>query len=222
MLTPIIAAVVSLVAGIFLGKVIFAKNTQKIEDEAIAKASDIVKNAESQAENIKKDRILEAKEKFLKLRAEFEDDSNKKKQILIQNEQKLKEKERSIQQSMEQTKRLESELSSQRQSLNAKDENLKRKLEEADRKRDEAEKMLASQVAQLEKIAGLSADEARQQLIDALRGEAETKASSIIKNTIEEAKLTATKEAKKVLLKRFNVQLPKMLSRTVYRIQYRI
>jgi ribonuclease Y len=200
MLTPIIAAVVSLVAGIFLGKVIFAKNTQKIEDEAIAKASDIVKNAESQAENIKKDRILEAKEKFLKLRAEFEDDSNKKKQILIQNEQKLKEKERSIQQSMEQTKRLESELSSQRQSLNAKDENLKRKLEEADRKRDEAEKMLASQVAQLEKIAGLSADEARQQLIDALRGEAETKASSIIKNTIEEAKLTATKEAKKVVI----------------------
>jgi ribonuclease Y len=116
---------------------------------------------------------------------------------------------------MEQAKRLESELSSQRQSLNAKDENLKRKLEEADRKRDEAEKMLASQVAQLEKIAGLSADEARQQLIDALRGEAETKASSIIKNTIEEAKLTATKEAKKLLLKRFNVQLPKMLSKTV-------
>jgi ribonuclease Y len=82
MLTPIIAAVVSLVAGIFLGKVIFAKNTQKIEDEAIAKASDIVKNAESQAENIKKDRILEAKEKFLKLRAEFEEDSNKRSKFL--------------------------------------------------------------------------------------------------------------------------------------------
>jgi vacuolar-type H+-ATPase subunit H len=77
--------------------------------------------------------------------------------------------------------------------------------------------MLASQVAQLEKIAGLSADEARQQLIDALRGEAETKASSIIKNTIEEAKLTATKEAKKVVIETIQRTLPKMLSKTVYR-----
>ncbi len=200
MLTTVIAAVASIVAGIFLGKILFAKNTQKLEDEAIAKAADIVKNAEVQAENIKKDRILEAKEKFLKLRSEFEEDSNKKKQILIQNEQKLKERERTIQQSQEQSKRLESELNAQRQSLTAKEENLRRKTEDVEKKREEAEKMHASQVSQLEKIAGLSADEARQQLVDALRGEAETKASSIIKNTIEEAKLTATKEAKKVVI----------------------
>ena len=201
MLTTIIAAVVvSIAAGIFLGKILFAKNTQKLEDEAIAKAADIVKNAEVQAENIKKDRILEAKEKFLKLRSEFEEDSNKKKQILIQNEQKLKERERTIQQSQEQSKRLEADLNAQRQSITAKEENLRRKTEEVEKKRDEAEKMHASQVSQLEKIAGLSADEARQQLVDALRGEAETKASSIIKNTIEEAKLTAQQEAKKVII----------------------
>eukprot|EP01137_Pigoraptor_chileana_P025583 Opistho-2@95260 len=200
MLTPIIAAVASPIAGIFVGKLAFAKNTQRIEEEATSKAADIVKNAELQAENIKKDRILEAKEKFLKLRSEFEDDSNKKKQILVQNEQKLKERERNIQISMEQTKKLESDLNSQKQSLTSKEENLRKKTEEADRKRIQAEEMLASQVTQLEKIASLTAEEARQQLIDALRAEAETKASSIIKNTIEEAKLTATKEAKKVVI----------------------
>ena len=207
MLTPIIAAVVSLIAGLFVGKAVFAKNTQKLEDEATAKAADIVKTAELQAENIKKDRILEAKEKFLKLRSEFEDDSNRKKQILIQNEQKLKERERQIQQSMdqakqtmEQTKRLEADLASQKQSLTSKEDNLRKKTDEAEKKQLQAEEMLASQVAQLEKIAGLSAADAKQQLIDALRGEAETKASSMIKNAIEEAKLTATKEAKKVVI----------------------
>eukprot|EP01136_Pigoraptor_vietnamica_P044540 Opistho-1_new@21410 len=127
MLTPIIAAVASLIAGIFVGKLAFAKNTQRIEEEATSKAADIVKNAELQAENIKKDRILEAKEKFLKLRSEFEDDSNKKKQILVQNEQKLKERERNIQISMEQTKKLESDLNSQKQSLTSKKKKKKKK-----------------------------------------------------------------------------------------------
>ncbi|MFD1816779.1 ribonucrease Y [Pseudarcicella hirudinis] len=199
-LLQIFLPLATLIGGIFAGKMIFSKNFQKVEAEANARSNDIIKNAEISAENIKKDRILEAKEKFLKLRAEFEDESNKKKQILVQNEQKLKERERTLQLTAEQSKRQEAELNSQKQSLTAKEENLKRKTEEADRKKDEAEKMLASQVAQLEKIAGLSADEARQQLVDALRGEAETKASSIIKQTIEEAKLTATKEAKKVVI----------------------
>ena len=214
MLYPIIAAVVSLIVGLFVGKAIFAKETKKIEEEATAKAADIVKTAELQAENIKKDRVLEAKEKFLKLRSEFEDDSNRKKQILVQNEQKLKERERQIQQSMdeakksmdqaklsvEQAKKIEADVMSQRQSLTSKEENLRRKTEEAEKKQAEADEMFASQVAQLEKIAGLTAVEARQQLIQAMTAEAETKASSMIKTAIEEAKLTATKEAKKVVI----------------------
>ncbi len=196
----ILSAIVSMGAGVFAGKMLFAKNYAKLEEDANAKATDILKNAEIQAENLKKNRILEAKEQFLKLRSEFEDDSNKKKQILVQNEQKLKERERLVQLSMEQSKRLEGELNSQKQSITSKEENLKKKTEDADKKRDEAEKMLASQVQQLERIAGLTAADARQQLISALTAEAETKASSIIKTTIEEAKLTATKEAKKVVI----------------------
>ena len=214
MLYPIIAAVVSLIVGLFVGKAIFAKETKKIEEEATAKAADIVKTAEILAENIKKDRVLEAKEKFLKLRSEFEDDSNRKKQILVQNEQKLKERERQIQQmmddakksteqaklSVEQAKKMESDVMSQRQSLTSKEDNLRKKTEEAEKKQAEADEMFASQVAQLEKIAGLTAIEARQQLIHAMTAEAETKASSMIKTAIEEAKLTATKEAKKVVI----------------------
>lgn len=214
MLYPIIAAVVSLIVGLFVGKAIFAKETKKIEEEATAKAADIVKTAELQAENIKKDRVLEAKEKFLKLRSEFEDDSNRKKQILVQNELKLKERERTIQLSMEdakksteqaklsveQAKKMEADVMSQRQSLTSKEDNLRKKTEEVEKKKAEADEMFASQVAQLEKIASLTAVEARQQLIQAMTAEAETKASSIIKTAIEEAKLTATKEAKKVVI----------------------
>ena len=199
-LTLLLTGIVSVVAGIFAGKMIFAKSFQKLEEDAQSKANDILKNAEDSAENIKKDRILEAKEKFLKLRAEFEDDSNRKKQVIIQNEQKIKERERIIQTSLEQTKRQEADLASQRQSLTSKEENLRRRLEEADKKHDEAQEMLTSQVSQLEKIASLTAEEARKQLIDALKAEADSKASSYIKTTIEEAKLTATKEAKKVVI----------------------
>ena len=207
MLTPIIAAIVSLIAGLFVGKIMFAKNSEKLEEIATAKAADIVKTAELQADALKQSRILEAKEKFLKLRSEFEEDSTKKKQILVQNEQTLKDRERQIQasmeqakQTMEQTKRMEADLNSQRQSLTSKEDNLKKKTEEAEKKKAEAEEMLAGQVAQLEKIAGLTAADAKQQLIDALRGEAETKASAMIKTAIEEAKLTATKEAKKIVI----------------------
>ena len=104
MLTPILAAVVSLIAGLFVGKIMFAKNSEKLEEIAILKAADIVKTAELQADALKQSRVLEAKEKFLKLRSEFEEDSTKKKQILVQNEQTLKDRERQIQSSMEQAK----------------------------------------------------------------------------------------------------------------------
>ncbi len=193
-------AIASLAGGVYWGKSSNAAANSKIEEEAQNKANDILKNAELTAENIKKDRILEAKEKFLKLRSEFEEESTRKKQILIQNEQLLKEKERNIQASLEQSKKIETELVSQKQSIASKEENLRRKTEEADKKQSEAEKMLSSQVAQLEKIAGLTTEEAKNQLIETMRGEAETKASSMIKNAIEEAKLTATKEAKKIVI----------------------
>jgi ribonuclease Y len=190
----------TLIAGVFAGKSFFSKVNKNLEAEAQKKADDILKNAEFSAENLKKDRMLEAKENFIRLKAEFEEETQAKKVILIENEQKLRDRERTLQQQSEQQKQVEQEIHSARQSIQSKEENLRKKNEEVDRKKAEAEEMLANQIAQLERISNLSANEAREQLMDALKAEAESKASSLVKQAIEEAKLTATKEAKKVVI----------------------
>ena len=87
----ILDAAVSAGVGAVIVYFVIKNTTKKTEEDAQQRAAEILKNAEITAENIKKDRILEAKEKFLKLRSEFEEDSTKKKQILVQNEQTLKE-----------------------------------------------------------------------------------------------------------------------------------
>jgi ribonuclease Y len=196
----IIISVIALAAGVFTGKVIFSKVNKDLESEAQKKADDILKNAAISAENIKKDRMLEAKENFLRLKAEFEEDTQNKKAILIENEQKLREKERILASQQETQRQVEQDLNSQKQSLASKEENNRKKSEDVERKKAEAEAMLANQISQLERISNLSADEAREQLMNALKAEAESKASSIVKTAIEEAKLTATKEAKKVVI----------------------
>lgn len=189
----LIAIASALAVGFFIAKSLFQKSSAKIEQEAQGRAAEILRNAESSADNIKKDRILEAKEKFLRLKEEFEEDANKKRGILQSNEQKLKQREQTISQLMEQNKRRENELETQKNALT-------QQTETATKRREEAERMLNQQVAQLEKIANLTADEARDQLVEALRAEAETRAASHIKNVMEESRLTATKEAKKIVI----------------------
>ncbi len=186
--TLVTATIVFLITRYFLGKTI--KNR---DAEAEIRAVDIIKNAEEKAENIKNQKILEAKENFLKRRAEFEEETNKRKRILQENEAKLKDLERQVNQQRDQSKRKEDELEKQRQQVTQQQESIKKKT-------DEAEKARLNAIAQLERIAGLTADEARQQLVDNLKAEAETRASSYVKNIVEEAKLTATKEAKKIVI----------------------
>jgi ribonuclease Y len=196
----LLSAVVSAAVGAAIMYFALKKANKKTEEDAQQRALEIVKNAEITAENIKKDRILEAKEKYLKLKSEFEDDSNKKKQIIIQNEQKIKQreqqltqKEQQLNQMTEQNKRRENELENQKK-------NLEQQTETASKRREEAEKMHKSQVEQLERIANLTAEQAKLQLIEAIQADAQTQASAYIKNTIDEAKLTATKEAKKIVI----------------------
>ncbi len=186
--------------GLVAGRTLLKKVYVKQEQEAEEKARLILREAELTAENLKKDRILEAKEKYLKMKAEFEEEVNKKKQIVITNENKLKQREQGIQQkeqnlnkTLEQVKRKESELDAVKEDLTA-------QLEAVNRRKEEAEKLRASQVEKLEKIANLTAEDARNQLVEALKDEAQTRASGFIKNIVEEAKMTATKEAKKVVI----------------------
>lgn len=189
----ILDAAVSASVGAAIVYFVLKKANKNAESAAETRAAEIVKNAEITAENIKKDRILEAKEKYLKLKSEFEEDSNKKKQIILQNEQRIKQREQQLNQMTEQSKRRENELETLKT-------NLEQQLETATKRRDEAEKMHRSQVEQLERIANLTAEQAREQLVEALRAEAQAQASAHIKNVIDEAKLTATKEAKKIVI----------------------
>ncbi|RYF88410.1 MAG: ribonuclease Y, partial [Chitinophagaceae bacterium] len=112
---------------------------------------------------------------------------------IIQNENKLKQREQNLSNQLEQVKRKETELNAAKEGLTAQQESLKKR-------RDEVEKERESVIGTLEKIANLTASEAREQLIHTLRSEAESKASSYIKDIIDQAKLTATKEAKKVVV----------------------
>ncbi|MFD2522724.1 ribonuclease Y [Emticicia soli] len=192
-ITMLLTDLVALAIGFFAGRALIKKTFQTKEAEAEVRANEVLRNAQQSAENLKKDKILEAKEHFLKLKAEFDEEANKRKNIIIQNEQKVKQMQQQAAQMLEQNKRRENELDTLQHKLNE-------QVEVANKRKEEAERMLSQQVEQLEKIANLTAEQAKQQLIDALKGEAETKASSYIKQTIEEAKLTATKESKKIII----------------------
>ncbi|CAN5826740.1 hypothetical protein BH24BAC1_BH24BAC1_03940 [soil metagenome] len=100
-----VTAVIALGLGVVIGQVLLRRVLSEKEEEARDRASRIIKEAEQQAETIKKDRILEAKEKYLKLKAEFEDDVNKKKNIILQNENKVKQREQAATKQLEQAKR---------------------------------------------------------------------------------------------------------------------
>lgn len=189
----ILTGLVGLSAGIVAGKILFRPSFSKAEKKAREKAEILVKEAELQAETLKKDKILEAKEKLIKMKAEYEEEANRRKNQIIGNENKLKQKEQVLSKEMEQLKRKEDELESMK-------ENLKAQLEIIAKRKSELERIKLEEVSALERIANLSADEARDQLVEALKDEARTKASSFIKQFMEDAKLTATKDAKKIVL----------------------
>src|SRR5688500_20062803 len=112
-------ALVSLGIGIFIGRSLLRQVLKREEEEAREKAKLIIREAELNAESVKKDRILEAKEKYLRLKSEFEEEVSKKKNIIIQNENKVKQREQQLNTQLEQIKKKENELSNQKEQLNA-------------------------------------------------------------------------------------------------------
>src|SRR5687767_4604832 len=197
MSTTVIAIVASIIAVIVLspliGSWLYKRKLQKNEVDAEAKAKLILKEAEIAAENLKKDKILEAKEKLLKMKSEFEEEANKKKSLIISNEQKIKQREQTLSKEIENLKRKEGELDDIRTDLAAQLEHVKKRKEELD-------KFNQQKIQVLENISKLTAEEAREQLVASLKDEAQTKASSYIKDIMEQAKLSATKEAKKIVV----------------------
>ena len=192
-LTIAITAVVALMAGVFIGRFLLQKFNKNLHEALEEKGKRIVKEAERTAENIKKDKILEAREKYLKLKSEFEEEANRKKNQIISNENKLKQRENNLSKQLEQIKRKEAELESAKENVDAQLDIVRKRKEDLEKSRDE-------QVRALEKVAQLSANEAREQLIETLKEEAESKASALVKEIMDEAKLTGAKEAKKIVV----------------------
>ncbi|MFN3664939.1 MAG: ribonuclease Y [Sediminibacterium sp.] len=189
----IITGAAALIVGLIAGKLIFAKNTQKQVDEANLQAQNILKEAELRAETIKKEKQLEAKERFVQLKAEHEREVNERNRKISESENRAKQKEISINQK-------EAALDKQIKENEAIKENLNRQIEVVNQKRTELEKHQEEHIRRLEKIAGLSADEARAQLIESLRQEAQTRALSMQQEIIEDAKQKANKEARKIVI----------------------
>lgn len=182
----IIVAMIALGAGAGIMYVVNQNTLKK-------KAADMLKEAEAKGELLLKNRQLEAKEKFLQLKAEHEKEVSQRNQQIAQQENKLKQKEQTLNQKIEQTQRKDAEMDQLKQTL-------QRQQEILSQKKEELEKQIGSQVKQLEKIAGLTAEEAKKQLVETLTNEARTDAMTYIKDIVDEAKLTAGKEAKKVIL----------------------
>lgn len=189
----IIIGVVALVIGTVLGKIIFAKNTKKQVEEAEQQSKLILKEAELTAENLRKEKELDAKEKFVQMKAAHEKDVMQRNQKIVDTENRIKQKEQSINQK-------EGNLEKQVKENEAIKETLNRQIEVVNSKRTELEKHQEEHIRRLEKVAGLSAEDAKAQLIDSLRQEAQTRALVIQQEIIEEAKLKANKEARKIVI----------------------
>jgi ribonucrease Y len=190
---PIIIGVVALIAGIILGKFFFAKNTKKQLEEAEKEAQKLISDAQLQAETLKKEKQLEAKERFVQLKAEHDKEVFQRNQKLSDAENRLKQKEQSINQKDQNVERLIKDNESIKETLN-------RQIEVVNIKRTELEKHQEEHIRRLEKVSGLSAEEAKSQLIESLRQEANSHALILQQEIIDEAKLRANKEARKIII----------------------
>ena len=156
-------------------------------------AAGVLRKAEEEAEIIKKNKIVEAKEKFIALKLEHENHVRQAEQKLHQQEQRVQQRDQQLNQKQSEVQRAQNELNTQKQNIENQQKALERKTQEIDRLHKAAEQ-------QLEQISGLSAEEAKKQLVDALKDEAKTAAMAFINDTMDEARLTANKEAKKIII----------------------
>ena len=189
----IIIGAAALILGLVLGKLVFAKNTKKQIAEAEQQSRKIIADGQLQAENLKKERLLEAKEKFVQLKSDHDRDVMQRNQKIVEAESRIKQKEQSINQK-------DQNLEKQVKDNEAIKETLNRQIEIVNIKRTELEKHQEEHIRRLEKVAGLSAEEAKSQLIESLKQEAHTKAIAIQQEIIEDAKLKANKEARKIVI----------------------
>jgi len=191
-------AILSLFIGAVLGFVITAVIQKKKSNSALnaaqKEAQSILRDAEKEAEQIKKDKIFQAKEKFLELKAEHE-------KVILSKDKKIDEAEKRVRDKESQVSAEIKKNQSLKDSLEKELETLNKRLERIEKREEELERLHQSQVQQLEVLSGLSAEEAKSELVNSLKEKAKTDAMAFVQNALEEAKLTAQQEAKKVVIK---------------------
>ncbi|MBO9681607.1 MAG: ribonuclease Y [Flavisolibacter sp.] len=189
----IIAAIAALVVGIIAGKFIFAKDTRKRIEEAELQAQTLIKEAQLRAETVRKEKELEAKERFVQLKAEHEREVLERNRKVVEGENRIKQKEHTVNQKTEQLERQIKENDAIKQNLN-------RQIEVVNLKQAELEKHQEEHTRRLEKISGLTAEEAKAQLVESLKQEAQSRALGLQQEIIDEAKQKANKEARKIII----------------------
>ncbi|GGD29712.1 ribonuclease Y [Flavobacterium orientale] len=188
-----IIGIVGIIGGFAVAKIIEKSNVSNLIKNAKKEAASILKDAKIDAENIKKDKLLQAKEKFLELKSEHEKEILNKDKKIAEVEKRVRDKESQVSSELAKAKKSADD-------FDVKIADYTNRIEILEKKQVELDKLHKSQVDQLEVISGLSADEAKEQLVESLKAEAKTKAMAHIQDTLEEAKLTAQQEAKKVII----------------------
>ena len=189
----IIFLVIALICGVGIGLLV---------NYLIAKSKGdaMLKKAKEDAENLKKAKLLEVKEKFINLKADYEKEVAEREQKFRQIENQHNQKEQTIKQKYQELNHKNQELQNQTKKLDAVRENLNSEITIVENKKKELEKIKFQEVEKLSQISGLSAEQAKAQLVESIRDEAKTEAMAYVSEMMEEAKMTANKEAKRIVI----------------------
>ena len=185
--------ILGLIIGFVIAKTLEKNNASKLIKDAKRSADSILKDAKREGETLKKDKILQAKEKFIELKAEHEKVILSRDKKMAEAEKRTRDKESQVSSELSKNKKLN-------ESLQSKVKNYEHRLDVLEKKQDEVDKLHKRQVQQLEVISSLSAEEAKEQLVESLKGEAKNDAMAYIQSAAEEAKLTAEQDAKKIII----------------------
>ena len=187
------AAVLGLILGLIISKIREKNDASQITRNAKRSANDIISKAKSEGENIKKDKIFQAKERFLELKSEHEKVILSRDKKMAEAEKRTRDKESQVSTELSKNKKLNHE-------LEVKKKDYDQRISVIEKRQEELDKMHKSQVQQLEVISGLSADEAKSQLVESLKAEAKNDVMAYVQDKMEEAKLTAEQDAKKIII----------------------
>ena len=189
----VVALIIGAVAGLFFGKSSLNTKAQYVVEDAKKTSENIIEKANVQAEAIRKEKHLQAKEKFLELKSQHDADIQSRERKMQEAEKRTKDKENKLNDELSKAGKLEKDLEKQVADYN-------KKLEIVQKKQHDLEVATAQKVEMLEKISNYSAEEAKNELVESLKAEAKTKASAHVQSIMEEAQLNAKSEARKIVI----------------------